>query len=100
VHFSEYKTDGAYFIIHQPALLPSASFRHILMHHPFLWLPFAPVRRGMDFDQDFCHNPGHYRLAAGTYPAHNNRFHGPCFAGSMKRAVGGIGKESALQKDL
>ncbi|MBW1677000.1 MAG: hypothetical protein JRF30_01820 [Deltaproteobacteria bacterium] len=36
-------------------------------------LRVASVRQGLDFAQYLCHSIGQHHLAAGPYPAHNNR---------------------------
>jgi len=38
--------------------------------HPCLWLPFASVRLGLDFDRYLCYNTGHHHLAARPCLAH------------------------------
>lgn len=57
--------------VRRPALLPPASFRRALLHHPCPWLPFASVRLGLDFARFLCHSTGHHHIAAGPCPAHN-----------------------------
>jgi len=43
--------------------------------HPCLWLPFASVRLGLDFDRHLCYNTDHHHLAARPSLAHPRTSH-------------------------
>ena len=60
--------------VRRPTLLPPASFRRALLHHPCLWLPFASVGLGLDFARCLCQSTEHHHLAAGPRPAHNENY--------------------------